>query len=58
MVLRGDLPGAEEVFEMQNKVAAYVFLVDTKGLIRWKAAGVATETELRHFKETIKELMS
>lgn len=55
-VLRGDLPEAVEVFKMCNKVAAYVFLIDSASRIRWRAAGPANEAELLSLRAAIKEL--
>ncbi len=55
-ILRGDLPGAEDVFEMYNKSAAYIFLIDSSNLIRWKAAGPATTSELESLQEAIEIL--
>ena len=49
----GDLPGADEIFGMENKFAGYVFLIDSFGKIKWKAAGVATVDELKSFNAAI-----
>ena len=54
--IRGDIPEAIEIFGMENKYAGYVFLVDSLGQIRWKAAGVATDEELKQYQEIIKML--
>lgn len=54
--IRGDLPGAIDVFGMENKYAAYVFLIDSFGSIRWKAAGMATPQEINELKNTFKLL--
>lgn len=52
----GDLPGANEIFGMENKFAGYVFLIDSLGKIKWKAAGVATVDELKSFYDTINDI--
>lgn len=49
----GDIPFAIEIFGMENKFAGYVFLIDSHGMIKWKAAGVATANELKSFNATI-----
>lgn len=56
IVHRGDLPSAIEIFGMENKYAGYIFLIDSSGLIRWKAAGPATAEELEELKDKIKLL--
>lgn len=55
-VIRGDLPNAIETFGMENKYAGYIFLIDSSGIIRWKAAGPANEEELKQLQEEIKNL--
>lgn len=55
-VIRGDLPNAIETFGMENKYAGYIFLIDSSGTIRWKAAGPASEEELKQLNEQIKIL--
>lgn len=52
----GDVPGAVDVFGMENKYAGYVFVVDSDGKIRWKAAGPATPAELLDLNATINKL--
>lgn len=49
----GDLPQAEETFGMQNKLAAYLFLIDSAGQIRWKSAGPPSATRLDDLKDKI-----
>ena len=56
ILIRGDLPGAIEIFGMENKYAGYIFLIDSLGTIRWKAAGPASEEESRQLNEQIKIL--
>lgn len=55
-VIRGDLPNAIETFGMENKYAGYVYLIDSSGTIRWKAAGPANEDDLKQLHEQIKIL--
>lgn len=57
IVHRGDLPSAIEIFGMENKYAGYIFLIDSSGLIRWKAAGPATPEELEELKDKINFLI-
>ena len=57
-VIRGDLPKSIETFGMENKYAGYIFLIDSSGIIRWKAAGPADEEELKQLQEQIKNLTS
>ena len=57
-VIRGDLPKSIETFGMENKYAGYIFLIDSSGVIRWKAAGPADEEELKQLQEQIKILTS
>lgn len=54
--IRGDIPSAIDVFEMENKYAGYIFLIDSHGAIQWKAAGPATTKELAELTEKIKAL--
>ena len=54
--IRGDLPGAIDVFGMENKYAGYVFLIDSVGKIRWKAAGTATTEEITELETKFKQL--
>lgn len=54
--IRGDVPGAIDIFGMENKYAGYVFLIDSFGNIRWKAAGMATLEEINEFKNMLKML--
>lgn len=56
IVHRGDLPSAIEIFGMENKYAGYIYLIDSSGFIRWKAAGPATAEELEELKDKIKFL--
>lgn len=56
VVIFGDVPGSIDVFGMENKFAGYVFLIDKMGIIRWRAAGRATEDELKEFLKVIKTL--
>ena len=55
-MIRGDIPSAIDVFGMENKYAGYVFLIDSKGTIQWKAAGPATAKETEELSEKIKTL--
>lgn len=54
--IRGDVPSAIDVFGMENKYAGYVFLIDAKGMIQWKAAGPATANETEELVKKIKVL--
>ena len=55
--IRGDIPESIEVFGMQNKYAGYVFLIDSRSMIRWKAAGAATDLELEQLNSIIVSLL-
>ena len=52
----GDVPKAEDIFGMENKLAAYLFLIDSAGKIRWKSAGPPSVTDLVELKDKIKIL--
>lgn len=54
--IRGDIPGAIDVFGMENKYAGYVFLIDSFGAILWKAAGMATPEEIEELHKKLKQL--
>lgn len=56
--IRGDIPFANDIFGMENKYAGYVFLINSSGMIVWKAAGPATEQELKELHQKIKSLTS
>lgn len=42
----GKVTDARAGLNVSNRVAAYVFLVDSNGLIRWKAVGLASPEEI------------
>lgn len=54
-ILRGDIVGSADVFGMDNKIAGYVFLVNSRGEILWRAAGPAAESELVDLQNVIKQ---
>lgn len=55
-ISRGDIPSAIDVFGMENKYAGYIYLIDSDGVIQWKAAGPATNNEIEVLSERIKHL--
>lgn len=43
---------------MSSKLSAYAFLVDRRGLVRWKGCGLATEEEQSHLVKCAERMVS
>lgn len=52
----GDYSGYQEALEMEDTQSAYVFLLDRKGIIRWRGQGHATPEAERELIETARAL--
>ena len=56
ITLYGDYSNYQETLEMEDTQSAYVFLLDKKGIIRWRGQGYATPETERELINTAIEL--
>jgi hypothetical protein len=53
----GDYTGYQEALGMVNTKLAYVFVLDKKGIVRWRGQGYANPDAEKEFIETLKALI-
>jgi hypothetical protein len=53
----GDYSGYQKILGMEDTNLAYVFLLDPKGIIRWKGQGYARSETERELFETAKTIL-